>query len=65
MATSGSSVRTPTIATGALTCSTLDTLTTLQYLENPADNLWERTMAGSDSNRKILAQFLVSSDRGT
>ena len=33
--------------------------------ERRVKELWERTMADSDSNRKIVAEFLVSMDRGT
>jgi hypothetical protein len=33
--------------------------------ERRVKELWERTIANSDSNRKILAEFLVSLDRGT
>ena len=33
--------------------------------ERRVKELWERTMGGSDSNRKIVAEFVVSLDRGT
>jgi hypothetical protein len=33
--------------------------------ERRVKEIWERTIANSDSNRKILAEFLVSLDRGT